>query len=367
MSDGSKRQRRFVKRTHYLIDARMQLALVLPLIAVLAIVGLAYVAAIYLLPGDSALQTMTGEETRELFRRANITYYAIAAVLVSSVAVFLTHRIAGPAQIIERALRGLLRGEGDQRIALRPGDSLQSLATAVNELGSELLEQEARRAKLIREIGSRLETNDIDAARELLTQLDLTEARGAPAETSTRTKAGFTIIELMITVGLIGIISTLAIPGLLRIQLRTKVAEGRTNIAAIRKAEESYYAEYNLYVSAQPATPAAVGQLKVPWGLSTSDAHGFNTIGFAPEGELYFQYSVSSDTTSYTIAARSDIDGDSVYNTWGYVKPKAGNSSGVAGPFGTCPAAGVFDPSTRAPNRLHTIGPCDLSSGVSTF
>jgi hypothetical protein len=81
----------------------------------------------------------------------------------------------------------------------------------------------------------------------------------------------------------------------------------------------------------------------------------------------FIQYSVASDTTSYTISARSDIDSDGVFNTWGYVKPKRGNSTGVPGHFGTCPATGVLDPSTRAPNRLHTIGPCDLSSGASTF
>ena len=62
-----------------------------------------------------------------------------------------------------------------------------------------------------------------------------------------------------------------------------------------------------------------------------------------------------------------NIDGDSIYNTWGYVKPKLGSSTSVVGPFGTCPANGVFDPSTQTPNRLHTIGPCDLSSGISAF
>jgi prepilin-type N-terminal cleavage/methylation domain-containing protein len=367
MSDNAERKRSLVKRTHYFIDARMQLALALPLLAVLAIVGLAYATAVYLLPGEMALQTMTSEETRQMFLRANATYYAIAAVLVCAVAIFLTHRIAGPARIIERALRDLLRGEGNQRIALRPDDSLQSLASTVNELSSQLQEQEARRAKLIHEIDSRLETNDVAAARELLTELESTEPREAVAETPSGRKAGFTIIELMIVVGLIGIITTLAIPSFLRFQLRTKVAECRTNLSAIRKAEESYYAEYNIYVSAQPAAPVAVGQLKVPWGLSETDAHGFNTIGFTPEGELYFQYAVTSDTTSYTIAARSDLDGDSVYNTWGYVKPKTGSLTSVTGPFGTCPATGVFNPSTQAPNTLLTIGPCDLSSGASVF
>ncbi len=194
MSDDKERQRPTVKRTHYFIDARMQLALVLPLLAVLAIVGLAYVAAIYLLPGGVALQTLTAEETHQLFRRANTTYYAITVVMVGAVAIFLTHRIAGPARIIERALRDLLRGDRDQRIALRPDDSLQSLATTVNELSSQLQEQETRRAKLIQEIDSHLATDNVAAARELLTELEPAETLETPVVTPTGKRAGFTII-----------------------------------------------------------------------------------------------------------------------------------------------------------------------------
>ena len=159
-------------------------------------------------------------------------------VMIGAVAVFLSHRIAGPARIIERALRGLLRGDRDQRITLRPSDSLQSLATSVNELSNQLHEQATHRAKLIQEIDAHLETDNVAAAREPLTELEPAETLEAPAAASTKKRVGFTIIELMIVVGLIGIITTLAIPSLLRFQLRTKIAEGRTHIAAIMKSQE---------------------------------------------------------------------------------------------------------------------------------
>ncbi len=184
-----------------------------------------------------------------------------------------------------------------------------------------------------------------------------------------RSRAGFTIIELMLTVGIVGLLATLAIPTMMRFQLKAKAAEGRIHIAAIHQSEETYFAEWGVYATALPVLPLSVGNLKEPWVLAPGDPHGFNEIGYAPEGAVYFQYGVvtSGAGLALTIAARSDVDGDGLYNTWGYVKPIPGTGAGVVGPFGTCPATGVIDPDTRAPNRLNLVGPCTASSGVSEY
>ena len=67
-------------------------------------------------------------------------------------------------------------------------------------------------------------------------------------------KGGFTLIELMIVVAIIGILAAIAIPNFLQFQLRSKTGEAKTNLAAIRTAEEGYFAEFNNYVAA-PSTP----------------------------------------------------------------------------------------------------------------
>jgi type IV pilus assembly protein PilA len=69
-------------------------------------------------------------------------------------------------------------------------------------------------------------------------------------------KSGFTLIELMIVVAIIGILAAIAIPNFLRFQLKAKSSEGKTNLAAIRTAEQSYYSEFGIYVSsdASPTT-----------------------------------------------------------------------------------------------------------------
>jgi prepilin-type N-terminal cleavage/methylation domain-containing protein len=73
-----------------------------------------------------------------------------------------------------------------------------------------------------------------------------------------KSKKGFTLIELMIVVAIIGILAAIAIPNFLRFQLKSKSSEGKVNIAAIRTAEESYLAEFGEYVGVATPVPALI-------------------------------------------------------------------------------------------------------------
>lgn len=135
-----------------------------------------------------------------------------------------------------------------------------------------------------------------------------------------KSNKGFTLIELMIVVAIIGILAAIAIPNFLRFQLKAKSSEGKVNIAAIRTAQESYLAEFGSYLVAEASPTAAVtnpGPAKVEFELTDGDTNGFNSLGWSPEGRVFFAYEVNAVDSAYTITAQADIDGDDVNQVWG--------------------------------------------------
>ncbi len=118
---------------------------------------------------------------------------------------------------------------------------------------------------------------------------------------------GFTLIELMIVVAIIGILAAIAIPNFLNYQLKSKTAEAKTNLGGVKTALESYRAEYDTYRNcvANPATvPAAI---KAAWSTGAS---GWSDIGFAPAGSVYYQYSVVGGISNFSATATGDLDGN---------------------------------------------------------
>ena len=171
-------------------------------------------------------------------------------------------------------------------------------------------------------------------------------------------KGGFTLIELMIVVAIIGILAAIAIPNFLRFQLKAKSSEGKTNIAAIRTAEESYYSEFGNYVSADLSPPQNALSAKTDYSAST----GFGTVGWSPEGQVFFTYAVGSDAlgTGFGATAAADIDADLTEQVWGYKKPVSGGGDPPvkAHNVGTCAIATL--PTAQ-------VAPCDSTFGQSVF
>lgn len=64
-----------------------------------------------------------------------------------------------------------------------------------------------------------------------------------------KSQAGFSLIELMIVVAIIGILASIAVPNFQKFQRRAKQSEGKGYLSGIFSAEQGFRAEWNSYVT----------------------------------------------------------------------------------------------------------------------
>ena len=129
-----------------------------------------------------------------------------------------------------------------------------------------------------------------------------------------RNNKGFTLIELMIVVAIIGILAAIAIPNFLAMQLRSKRAELPSNLDGVRTAEKAYHAEWDAFTTAVATPAAAPGRTQI--NFTTGGLNAFQNLGWVADGKVRGQYQVtaapgaSSQTDDFTATALADVDGD---------------------------------------------------------
>lgn len=155
---------------------------------------------------------------------------------------------------------------------------------------------------------------------------------------------GFTLLELMIVVVIIGILASVAIPMITKYLKKSKTSEAALNLRKIYDGEIAYYVEERIdssggtlskYFIAAPSAPSEAPGIDKRTG-NWEDAN-WSAIKFNPDGPVLYQYSVQTGgvgtTASFTARAVGDIDGDgttSLFERVGSVNSATGGVEGGA-------------------------------------
>jgi type IV pilus assembly protein PilA len=140
-----------------------------------------------------------------------------------------------------------------------------------------------------------------------------------------RDHKGFTLIELMIVVAIIGILAAIAIPNFLRYQAQARQSEARTNLGGAFVAETSFFGENGRYSDFQEIGFALAGTTNrytyraqrtaqvgtsVTSGAIQSIAAGIGSA--AAEGTP----GAASTATGFTATAAANLDQDPTADQW---------------------------------------------------
>ena len=120
-----------------------------------------------------------------------------------------------------------------------------------------------------------------------------------------KAQAGFSLVELMVVVAIIGILSTIAIPNFQRFQARAKQSNAKTELSSIYTAQKGFSAEYNTFHNNMCYTGFVPDGVTATTGAVMTGVVRYYATGFNAAG-------VTGAVTGYAVPASCDPAGGNI-------------------------------------------------------
>lgn len=162
-----------------------------------------------------------------------------------------------------------------------------------------------------------------------------------------RRRIGFTLIELMVVVAIIGILVRMAYPSMETFIAKSRQAEAQLNLAMIHKLQETYLMEKNTYFAGTHTLKPGVKYGYSIGGISNCPRNqlGFKVIDC---GELHYGYTIAATSGDFNAVAHAASDG----NKWLY--PRCTGETKQGGSALSPTSSPCSSPGGGAPVAVHS-------------
>lgn len=167
------------------------------------------------------------------------------------------------------------------------------------------------------------------------------------AKRNNEANLGFTIIEVMIVVAILGILASVAMPAFVKYVRNSKTSAAVTSIRNIYDGQVAYFIAEQVDRNGNQLSNAfitcAATPTSVPPGVPVAgnwDSVGWRKINFALDSDTNYQFSVTTagitSTSRFTATAIGDLDNDNIESTFertGEVNTTTGEVEGSPGVY----------------------------------
>jgi len=122
-------------------------------------------------------------------------------------------------------------------------------------------------------------------------------------------RSGFSLVELMLVVAIVGILAAVAIPKFTQMSLKAKRAESRNVLQGVGTAETAYFMTKDVWVDGASNPGSSLTKAARAWDSTKA---GWSDLGYKPDGLVRCSYVATTFNSGGYVRADAfcDVDDD---------------------------------------------------------